>query len=196
MLLIATLVATLVAIALVSILHQNLQLPAPADDVLREQIYTLLIILSPKLPSTSPSELTYLTHRSSAPQPLPSLVSSPATVALSVVVPAYNERKRLGVMLRDCIQFLEGPLGDAHDEPGSQLPADVVKGSYEVLIVDDGSKDGTAQVALELAKELEQEFGSKRGEVKVVTLERNRGKGGATRFVRGYAHKIHELRGN
>lgn len=143
-----------------------------------EQAYVALILLSPAPPTPTPSEATYLSLDSpSAPSPLPSLPSSPATIALSVVVPAYNESKRIRSMLRDTVQYLENRAVD------DEVPAGVETGSYEVLIVDDGSKDGTAAVVLELAKELKSEFGAKRGSIKVVTLVRNRGKGGATRHV-------------
>ncbi|GAA5899429.1 hypothetical protein JCM6882_009114 [Rhodosporidiobolus microsporus] len=159
-------------------------------------LYTLLVLFTPRAPTPSPSESTYLTPSSSTPRPLPSpfslsssssssppLPPPPPTVALSVVVPAYNESARLGVMLRPAITFLE--TRDLSSIPSSRpLPAGVDEGSYEVLIVDDGSRDGTVEKALELARECEKglEGGKmKRGEVKVCRLVRNRGKGGATK---------------
>jgi len=58
----------------------------------------------------------------------PSIDSSP-TVQLSVIIPAYNEEKRLPNMLEDCIHFLDGR-----------------KATYELIIVDDGSKDKTSEI--------------------------------------------------
>lgn len=60
-------------------------------------------------------------------------------------------------------------------------------GSYEILIVDDGSRDNTTQVALRLARELSEEWNNNgrkmRGEIKVITLVNNRGKGGSVKHV-------------
>ncbi|GAA6063988.1 hypothetical protein JCM10212_002420 [Sporobolomyces blumeae] len=153
--------------------------------------YVLLVVLSPVEPIPDPSESTYRTPSSASSEPLPSLSTSPrATVHLSVVVPAYNESLRLEVMLRPAVEFLETrPLDDV---AVNSLPSGVDKGSYEILVVDDGSKDDTVDVALRLAGQLEQEFGAKRGRVKVCSLVRNRGKGGATKHgvLHASGHRI------
>ncbi|KAJ3026719.1 UNVERIFIED_CONTAM: dolichyl-phosphate beta-glucosyltransferase [Siphonaria sp. JEL0065] len=83
------------------------------------------------------------------------------TVDLTVVVPAYNETARLPIMLAETLDFLEARKQKDH------------KLTFEVLIVDDGSKDGTSKLARDIAKE------RKCPHVRVLTLELNRGKGGA-----------------
>ena len=88
----------------------------------------------------------------------PSL-DDPGSVDLSVIVPAYNETLRLPKMLDECLEFLKKRST-----------------SYEVIIVDDGSKDGTTDTALEYVEK----YGS--DTVRVLTLARNRGKGGAVRM--------------
>ncbi|KAL8287642.1 hypothetical protein RQP46_003500 [Phenoliferia psychrophenolica] len=164
--------------------------------------YTALIVFSPSSPTPTASESTC--RSSSSPttyEPLPSLTDSKATVELSVVVPAYNERARLGIMLRDAVAYLEelpldGEGSSAGGEPLRRLPVGVARGSYEVLIVDDGSKDGTADVALDLARELSETWSKgarkMRGVVKVVSLVRNRGKGGSVKhgMLHAAGHRI------
>ena len=71
---------------------------------------------------------------------------------ISVVIPAYNEAERLGSTLERAVDYLSR----------RNL-------SYEVLVVDDGSRDRTIQVAEAFAD---------RG-VRVIRHERNRGKGAA-----------------
>jgi dolichyl-phosphate beta-glucosyltransferase len=75
-------------------------------------------------------------------------------VELSVVIPSYNEEKRLESGLRQALAYL-ARRGDA----------------YELLVVDDGSRDATAQVAASFGGE----------GVRVLRHERNRGKGAAVR---------------
>ncbi|XP_040610355.1 dolichyl-phosphate beta-glucosyltransferase isoform X1 [Mesocricetus auratus] len=94
---------------------------------------------------------------------LPSIWDSP-TKQLSVVVPSYNEEKRLPVMMDEALNYLE--------ERQKQDP----KFTFEVVVVDDGSQDQTSKVALKYS----QKYGSDK--VRVVTLVRNRGKGGAVRM--------------
>nr|CAG4646502.1 EOG090X0BIY [Macrothrix elegans] len=95
--------------------------------------------------------------------PFPSLYESPS-VKLSVIIPAYNEEERLPRMLEECLKYLEdvSHLGN--------------ESSYEVIIVDDGSKDKTTEVALNYSKK----FGCDK--VRVLSLTKNRGKGGAVRL--------------
>jgi dolichyl-phosphate beta-glucosyltransferase len=69
---------------------------------------------------------------------------------LSIVIPAFNEAQRLGPTLRRVVDYLR--------QDGAQ---------YEVLVVDDGSTDATAEVAAEFAGE----------GVCVLRQEVNRGKG-------------------
>ncbi len=83
---------------------------------------------------------------------------------LSVVVPAYNEESRLPIMLKECVSFLEERL---QRDPAA---------TYEVIVVDDGSEDKTTEVALQWSERV----GSDK--LRVLTLNKNRGKGGAVRM--------------
>ncbi|GFT27564.1 dolichyl-phosphate beta-glucosyltransferase [Nephila pilipes] len=87
-----------------------------------------------------------------------------SSIYLSVIVPAYNEEKRLPAMLDECLEYLENRRSSNSDF------------SYEVIIVDDGSSDNTTKVALSYVSKI----GS--GTVRVLTLLKNRGKGGAVRL--------------
>lgn len=73
----------------------------------------------------------------------------------SVVIPAFNEARRLPPYLAEIIAYFEG-RGDP----------------YEVIVVDDGSRDGTADRVREVA-------GS--APVRVIPLAGNEGKGAAVR---------------
>lgn len=93
-------------------------------------------------------------------------------VALSVVVPAYNEELRLPKMLDEALQYLEGR---ATSGGGKAF-------TYEIVVVDDGSADGTYEAAV-AAGQAPVNGGAKRrgGELRVVRLGRNRGKGFAVK---------------
>lgn len=83
---------------------------------------------------------------------------------LSVVIPAYNEQKRLPKMLDEAIQYLEDRCY-RHNAF-----------SYEIIVVDDGSRDGTTEVAQSYVRRLGTE------KMRTLTLQQNRGKGGAVRL--------------
>lgn len=123
------------------------------------QVYVVIIIVSPRLLVPSPTENQYVCAKSpKKPLPLPSLVD-PASVELSVVIPAYNEAERLTPMLEAAMAHL------------ATLPGR----TYEIIIVDDGSKDATVTLALSLARK------HARADIRVVKMDHNVGKGGAVR---------------
>jgi dolichyl-phosphate beta-glucosyltransferase len=75
---------------------------------------------------------------------------------LSVIVPAYNEQSRIEPTLRAIVQWLREQ-----------------KRRFEVVVVDDGSRDETGTVVDDLRAEL--------GELRLIRLARNHGKGYAVR---------------
>ncbi|MBC8104188.1 MAG: glycosyltransferase family 2 protein [Cytophagales bacterium] len=91
--------------------------------------------------------------------------------ALSVVIPAYNEAARLVRTLEATAAYLE-----------------TRQGSYEILIVDDGSRDATARTAAEWIARQHLQLGTAR----VLSYEPNRGKGHAVRYgiLRAVGEKI------
>nr|AEE62757.1 unknown [Dendroctonus ponderosae] len=90
-------------------------------------------------------------------------ISDKRSLNLSVIVPAYNEEERLGPMLDECLDYLE-----SRRKSGAF--------SYEVIVVSDGSTDQTVSKALSYTKKHSCE------RVRVLALEKNRGKGGAVRL--------------
>ena len=88
------------------------------------------------------------------------------TAAVSVIVPAYNEAATVEDVVRGIARVL------------AAWP-----GSHEIIVVDDGSRDGTGEIAQRLACELPV--------VQVVQLARNSGYGAAQRA--GLAHARGDL---
>jgi len=80
----------------------------------------------------------------------------PAVRDWSVVIPAYNEAMRLPAYLKEVVAYFDG-----RDQ------------SYEVVVVDDGSRDATADCVRELAR--------LHPSVRLHALPENRGKGCAVR---------------
>lgn len=121
----------------------------------------MLVLFSPPLAVHPEADKKYRSVKSrSKPTPLPSVHAKPE-VDLTVVIPAYNETKRMPDMLKSTIAHLTSKNCTAR--------------SYEILIVDDGSTDGTSELAMDIA--------AKNSEIniRVVTLVKNQGKGGAVR---------------
>ncbi|RUS22613.1 Alg5-prov protein [Endogone sp. FLAS-F59071] len=122
-------------------------------------LYAFLVVYSPKPRPRTESEKFYK-DATSKEQRLPTILDKP-TVSLSVIVPAFDEKQRLPIMLDETVAYLE-----------QRRKADK-SFTYEILVVDDGSRDNTTDVALEFAKEKQNPY------IRVLTLEVNRGKGGA-----------------
>ncbi|KAJ3160956.1 dolichyl-phosphate beta-glucosyltransferase, partial [Geranomyces michiganensis] len=134
----------------------------------------VLRLVSPCPRTATPNEQTYVDAFSGKRLPFSSRLSEGPevkTVSLSVVVPAYNETQRLPAMLSEALAFL-----DARRKKDPRF-------TYEVIVVDDGSKDATSDTAAEVAKRHAEEVAEGHSwaarEVRVLTLETNRGKGGA-----------------
>ena len=123
---------------------------------------------------------------------------------MSLVVPAFNEEERLGIMLTEAVEYLQDAYGN--EVPKSQANGNRAKRKnanqaisnghaesngnrllgWEVLIVSDGSTDKTIDTALQFARDL---GGKSASCIRVISLHQNRGKGGAVthgmRHVRG-----------
>lgn len=76
---------------------------------------------------------------------------------LSIIIPAYNEEKRLPLTLERIIEYLS-----IH-----------YQGDYEIIVADDGSTDGTTQIVSTFMK--------RHPELHLLKLAQNRGRGAAVR---------------
>jgi dolichyl-phosphate beta-glucosyltransferase len=83
--------------------------------------------------------------------------STGKAVDVSIVVPAFNEERRLPPTLLDMVDFFD------------RLPL-----TYEIIVVDDGSTDTTSEVV--------RKFERVREQVKLIQLPKNYGKGHAVRL--------------
>ncbi|KAJ1547982.1 dolichyl-phosphate beta-glucosyltransferase [Nowakowskiella sp. JEL0078] len=129
-------------------------------------LVAILWAIAPNSRRPTDSERRYENVFSKESLPFPSVFDDTKNQpVLSVVIPAYNEELRITVMLKDAFEYLNDRC---RKDP---------KFSYEIIIVDDGSKDKTSEVAVNFAKD--NIDGSDRQDFKVMKLTKNRGKGGA-----------------
>ncbi|OMJ08593.1 Dolichyl-phosphate beta-glucosyltransferase [Smittium culicis] len=117
---------------------------------------SVVVFLSPKPRKGLESENYYISSESKDPKKLAKISDKP-TLFLSIVVPAYNEELRLPLLLKDIHEYMKS-LKE--------------KFTYEVIIVNDASKDDTVKIALEFGKQYDMP-------IKVKTNAINRGKGGS-----------------
>ena len=80
----------------------------------------------------------------------------------SILLPTYNERENLPIIVWLIIKYLDGKV------------------PFEVIIIDDGSPDGT----LEVAKDLQRIYGSE----KIVLAPREKKLGLGTAYIHGIKH--------
>lgn len=131
------------------------------------------------------------------------LIIEEPEVFVSLVVPAFNEEERLGIMLTEAVGYLQSEYGSAIQTKANGIHAkrkdvkqELTNGhasangkqanGWEVLVVSDGSTDKTIDTALQFARDL---GGKAASNIRVIHLHENRGKGGAVthgmRHVRG-----------
>lgn len=82
-------------------------------------------------------------------------------VDLSLIVPAYNESQRIDIMMNDTMKYI--------NERKNNDPTF----TYEMIIVDDGSRDNTVEHALSWSSQYTS------NNIRVLELSLNQGKGGA-----------------
>ncbi len=80
---------------------------------------------------------------------------SAKNISLSIVIPAYNEERRIGSTIESITSYMQD-----------------VKKSYEIIVVDDGSRDGTIRIVQEKLKTVPH---------KIIQNSVNRGKGFSVR---------------
>ncbi|KAF2163347.1 glycosyltransferase family 2 protein [Zasmidium cellare ATCC 36951] len=192
-------------------------------------LYILLYFFAPVPRPPKQSEKQFITVTSngqiSSPQPLPcwydnhvalkemarkklipqeeSFQVTDAEVFMTLVVPAFNEEKRLNGMLEEAVEYLEEQYGH-HGTPSKSSSNGSLQASgrqgdphrgWEIILVSDGSTDKTVNVALNFARTHQlnkppptykgpwgastRPTNIQPGTIRVVQLEENRGKGGA-----------------
>jgi dolichyl-phosphate beta-glucosyltransferase len=186
--------------------------PVPRDPLLEEKTYRTL---SKDGTVTTPEPLPSWLDQFNATTPKPAI--APADLFMSVVIPAYNEEDRLSGMLEEAVNYLERMYGTATQpsietrsmrkrKPDTTESTDSPDRGWEIILVSDGSTDATEDVAFRFARDHQLSLHPKGtagpwtpqaaegvhippGTIRVVTLTRNRGKGGAVthgmRHVRG-----------
>eukprot|EP01088_Endostelium_zonatum_P007273 TRINITY_DN19492_c0_g1_i1.p1 TRINITY_DN19492_c0_g1~~TRINITY_DN19492_c0_g1_i1.p1 ORF type:complete len:370 (-),score=84.87 TRINITY_DN19492_c0_g1_i1:79-1101(-) len=118
-----------------------------------------------------PVENTYIDPISGEERQFSSLFDEP-TIDLSIIVPAWNESQRITVMLDEMFRYLHRR---------NEVEPDY---KWEVIVVSDGSRDDTVKVVQDYERNRRLQNGEnslRGGEMRVLDLKINRGKGGAVR---------------
>lgn len=126
-----------------------------------------LLFCSPKPRERTENEKYYRDAKSKDKHLLPSIFDE-SSIKLSIVVPAFEESKRLPTMLKETVEYLEAQKKNDKNY------------TYEIILVDDGSRDNTIDVALDFAKTVPEV------DIRILALDKNRGKGGAVTQVNTY----------
>jgi dolichyl-phosphate beta-glucosyltransferase len=114
-----------------------------------------------EIQSGSGAKRSPLLLKSRSPQlPQPATTKQLATPFLSVVIPAFNEAERLPNTLAGFLQYLRS-----------------LDYAWEIIVVDDGSTDQTADLVMAIAAELSEVAAI--GQIRLVQLPHNQGKGSA-----------------
>ncbi|PWN31943.1 uncharacterized protein FA14DRAFT_138444 [Meira miltonrushii] len=162
-------------------------------------VYPALVFFTPQEKHLDSSAFQYVTADDpSKRKTLPKLVEIDAEneeIQLSIVIPAFNEKDRLPVMLDEAVAFLEtlktskkslaegngkGKQANGHSHTATETASKRALvnplQSIEFIIVDDGSRDSTARDVLEYAKKNKLDTS-----LRLVQLGQNCGKGRAVR---------------
>jgi len=113
-------------------------------------------------PKWLPDEKTFKDPSDGTENAFPT-IHTPPTKTLSIIVPAYNEEERIGIMLDETLDYCRERTKKEKDF------------SYEIIVVDDGCKDATEDV---VNKYILKETTDR---IRYLKLNENKGKGGAVR---------------
>jgi len=124
-----------------------------------------LLLTNERIDNTLSQEEHYFKNAAEHVVPFPAIFTeSPKdTVYLSIIIPAYNEERRLDKMMEETTKYVSSR---EKKDPNFK---------WEIIIVSDGSRDKTILVAFNWVKKF------KAKDIRILDLKKNRGKGGAVK---------------